>query len=159
MDIPLSEGPVNLNWGPIMKTINDDPYAFFQQGGWSFLGGNGGGEEVRSGIPISVSLKIANTQIRASQSRNPILSPSSKRSRTPWRARRAVKPAVITLTAQTLAMTRAAALILDPTKAKVRIALLTIPDFSGVRHPVDLRTADDWDELERKAAKGGFIPA
>ena len=28
-----------MNWGPIMKTINDDPYEFFQQGGWSFLGG------------------------------------------------------------------------------------------------------------------------
>ncbi|CDO70740.1 hypothetical protein BN946_scf184798.g55, partial [Trametes cinnabarina] len=45
VDIPLSEGPVNLNWGPIMKTINEDPYEFFQQGGWSFLGGAGGGEE------------------------------------------------------------------------------------------------------------------
>jgi hypothetical protein len=22
-----------------MKTINDDPYEFFQQGGWTFLGG------------------------------------------------------------------------------------------------------------------------
>ena len=49
VEIPLSEGPVNLNWGPIMKTINDDPYDFFQQGGWSFLGGSPGGEEVRSG--------------------------------------------------------------------------------------------------------------
>ncbi|KAF9821701.1 hypothetical protein IEO21_00547 [Rhodonia placenta] len=45
VDIPLSEGPVNLNWGPIMKTINEDPYEFFQQGGWSFLGGSPGGEE------------------------------------------------------------------------------------------------------------------
>jgi nucleosome binding factor SPN SPT16 subunit len=41
VDIPLSEGPVNLNWGPIMKTINESPYDFFQQGGWSFLGGAG----------------------------------------------------------------------------------------------------------------------
>jgi len=40
VDIPLGEGPVNLNWGPIMKTINESPYDFFQQGGWrSFLGG------------------------------------------------------------------------------------------------------------------------
>ncbi|KAH9854064.1 FACT complex subunit SPT16 [Lenzites betulinus] len=45
VDIPLSEGPVNLNWGPIMKTINEDPYEFFQQGGWSFLGGAAAGEE------------------------------------------------------------------------------------------------------------------
>ncbi len=42
----MSEGPVNLNWGPIMKTINESPHDFFQQGGWSFLGG-AGGEEVR----------------------------------------------------------------------------------------------------------------
>lgn len=41
VDIPMSEGPVNLNWGPIMKTINESPYDFFQQGGWSFLGNAG----------------------------------------------------------------------------------------------------------------------
>ncbi|THH10989.1 hypothetical protein EW146_g8192 [Bondarzewia mesenterica] len=38
VDVPLAEGPVNLNWGPIMKTINDSPYDFFQSGGWNFLG-------------------------------------------------------------------------------------------------------------------------
>ncbi|KAI5124316.1 hypothetical protein M0805_008924 [Coniferiporia weirii] len=45
VEIPLSEGPVNLNWGPIMKTINESPYDFFQQGGWSFLGGTGIGSD------------------------------------------------------------------------------------------------------------------
>jgi len=45
VDIPLSVGPVNLNWGPIMKTINESTYDFFQQGGWSFLGGATGGDE------------------------------------------------------------------------------------------------------------------
>ncbi|KAA1474845.1 FACT complex subunit SPT16 [Dentipellis sp. KUC8613] len=44
VDIPLAEGPVNLNWGQIMKTINDSPYDFFQTGGWHFLGGVGGDE-------------------------------------------------------------------------------------------------------------------
>ena len=45
VDIPMSEGPVNLNWGPIMKHINDNPFEFFQQGGWGlFLGGAGGVE-------------------------------------------------------------------------------------------------------------------
>ncbi|GAA5890025.1 hypothetical protein JCM5296_004746 [Sporobolomyces johnsonii] len=38
VDIPFSEGPVNLNWQAIMKTVNDDPYEFFKEGGWSFLG-------------------------------------------------------------------------------------------------------------------------
>jgi len=41
VDIPIAEGPVNLNWGPIMKTINDSPYDFFRGGGWTFLGGTG----------------------------------------------------------------------------------------------------------------------
>ncbi|KAI0273829.1 FACT complex subunit SPT16 [Gloeopeniophorella convolvens] len=44
VDIPIAEGPVNLNWGPIMKTINDSPYDFFREGGWTFLGGTGGEE-------------------------------------------------------------------------------------------------------------------
>lgn len=44
VDIPYSEGPVNLNWPTIMKTIQSDPYGFFQDGGWSFLGGDGDSE-------------------------------------------------------------------------------------------------------------------
>lgn len=34
-----------------MKTINEDPYDFFQQGGWTFLGGAPGDDVCRS--PIS----------------------------------------------------------------------------------------------------------
>jgi nucleosome binding factor SPN SPT16 subunit len=37
VDIPFSEGPLNLNWGTIMKTLIADPHEFFKQGGWSFL--------------------------------------------------------------------------------------------------------------------------
>ncbi|ORX99261.1 SPT16-domain-containing protein [Basidiobolus meristosporus CBS 931.73] len=37
VDVPFTEGPLNLNWNTIMKTINEDPAAFFQDGGWSFL--------------------------------------------------------------------------------------------------------------------------
>lgn len=40
VDIPFSEGPVNLNWQAIMKTVNDDPYEFFKEGGWTFLQGD-----------------------------------------------------------------------------------------------------------------------
>ncbi|KAF9059226.1 hypothetical protein BDP27DRAFT_1431643 [Rhodocollybia butyracea] len=32
----MAEGPVNLNWDPIMKHINESPYEFFQ-GSWTFL--------------------------------------------------------------------------------------------------------------------------
>ena len=37
VNIPYSEGPLNLNWATIMKTINADPHQFFVEGGWSFL--------------------------------------------------------------------------------------------------------------------------
>ncbi|KAK8865948.1 FACT complex subunit SPT16 [Kwoniella newhampshirensis] len=40
-DVPISEGPVNLSWPAIMKTLNDDPQAFYAEGGWEFLTGGG----------------------------------------------------------------------------------------------------------------------
>ena len=42
VDIPLAEGPVNLNWNPIMKHVNENPYEFFTTGGWGFLGASTG---------------------------------------------------------------------------------------------------------------------
>ena len=38
VDIPFSEGPLNLNWAQIMKTVTADPHTFFVDGGWGFLG-------------------------------------------------------------------------------------------------------------------------
>ena len=38
VNIPFSEGPLNLNWGVIMKTVTSDPHQFFVDGGWSVLG-------------------------------------------------------------------------------------------------------------------------
>ncbi|KAL8745327.1 MAG: hypothetical protein Q9190_002538 [Brigantiaea leucoxantha] len=37
INIAYSEGPLNLNWSTIMKTITADPHQFFADGGWSFL--------------------------------------------------------------------------------------------------------------------------
>ncbi|KAL8900143.1 MAG: hypothetical protein Q9192_001228 [Flavoplaca navasiana] len=37
INIAYSEGPLNLNWSTIMKTIITDPHQFFIDGGWSFL--------------------------------------------------------------------------------------------------------------------------
>ncbi|KAF2000156.1 SPT16-domain-containing protein [Amniculicola lignicola CBS 123094] len=37
VDIPFTEGPLNLNWATIMKTVTSDPHQFFVDGGWSFL--------------------------------------------------------------------------------------------------------------------------
>lgn len=36
-DILFSEGPYNLSWPTIMKTVTADTHQFFQDGGWSFL--------------------------------------------------------------------------------------------------------------------------
>ncbi|EJD05718.1 FACT complex subunit SPT16 [Fomitiporia mediterranea MF3/22] len=61
VDIPLSESPVNLNWGPIMKTINESPYDFFQQGGWSFLGTGTGGDDDEESVSDTESEYAADT--------------------------------------------------------------------------------------------------
>ena len=37
VNIAYTEGPLNLNWPTIMKTITADPHEFFAGGGWSFL--------------------------------------------------------------------------------------------------------------------------
>ncbi|MCJ1485825.1 FACT complex subunit spt16 [Schaereria dolodes] len=37
VNIPYSEGPLNFNWGTIMKTVTTDPHQFFANGEWSFL--------------------------------------------------------------------------------------------------------------------------
>jgi nucleosome binding factor SPN SPT16 subunit len=36
-DICFYEGNLNLQWGTIMKTVQQDPHEFFNGGGWSFL--------------------------------------------------------------------------------------------------------------------------
>lgn len=45
MNVTFSEGPLNLNWGTIMKTITSDPHGFFKDGGWSFLAADSSSEE------------------------------------------------------------------------------------------------------------------
>ncbi|KAI2625588.1 SPT16-domain-containing protein [Hypoxylon sp. NC1633] len=36
-DIAFTEGPLNLNWPTIMKTVTSNTHQFFVDGGWSFL--------------------------------------------------------------------------------------------------------------------------
>ncbi|KAH8691097.1 transcription elongation complex subunit [Talaromyces proteolyticus] len=60
VDIPFTEGPLNLNWSTIMKTVVSDPYAFFADGGWSFLAAEsdsegGSDEEEESAYELSES--------------------------------------------------------------------------------------------------------
>lgn len=48
-EIAYSEGPLNLNWPTIIKTVTADPHQFFVDGGWTFLqedsDAEGGSEE------------------------------------------------------------------------------------------------------------------
>lgn len=46
-DIRYTEGVQSLNWAKIMKTITDDPEAFFETGGWTFLDPESGSEAER----------------------------------------------------------------------------------------------------------------
>jgi len=60
-DIAFSEGPLNLNWSVIMKTVTADTHQFFLDGGWGFLQNdsdaedNGDEEEEESNFEISES--------------------------------------------------------------------------------------------------------
>lgn len=44
-EIPFSEGPLNLNWATIMKTVTADPHQFFEDGGWGFIAAESDSEE------------------------------------------------------------------------------------------------------------------
>ncbi|KHN94288.1 FACT complex subunit spt-16 [Metarhizium album ARSEF 1941] len=44
-DIAYSEGPLNLNWPTIMKTVTADTHQFFVDGGWGFLQENSDDEQ------------------------------------------------------------------------------------------------------------------
>lgn len=60
-DIAFTEGPLNLNWPTIMKTVTADTHQFFADGGWSFLAndsdeeGGSDEEEEESNFEISES--------------------------------------------------------------------------------------------------------
>ncbi|KAF8163125.1 FACT complex subunit SPT16 [Crassisporium funariophilum] len=113
VEIPMSEGPVNLNWGPIMKHINESPFEFFQQGGWSFLGGATGVESDHSEESGSESEFEADPEELAASSS------SAEESN------------------------------YDDSDASVSDE--SGSDFGGGDDDSD--EGDDWDELERKAAK------
>ncbi|KAJ3089807.1 FACT complex subunit spt16 [Quaeritorhiza haematococci] len=55
VDVAFTEGPVNLNWTQIMKTINEDPASFFEEGGWSFLRTESDSENGGDGSDVSDS--------------------------------------------------------------------------------------------------------
>lgn len=59
VEVAFSEGPVNLNWSMIMKTVNEDTGEFYRNGGWSFLGtgsdDEGSGNDSETGSEFEMS--------------------------------------------------------------------------------------------------------
>ncbi|KAJ2794007.1 FACT complex subunit spt16, partial [Coemansia helicoidea] len=48
VNLVFTEGPVNLNWTQIMKTVNKDPADFYREGGWGFLAQDSDAEDDES---------------------------------------------------------------------------------------------------------------
>jgi nucleosome binding factor SPN SPT16 subunit len=73
VDICFTEGPVNLSWPQIMKTVNDDPAAFFNEGGWSFLLPTGGEGEEEEEEEIS-EFEMESSEVARSESESDVSS-------------------------------------------------------------------------------------
>ncbi|KAL9116981.1 MAG: hypothetical protein Q9187_006488, partial [Circinaria calcarea] len=65
VDIPYFEGPLNLNWGAIMKTVIADPHEFFANGGWEFLG-NGSDDEDQSEEEEESAFEMSDSELAVS---------------------------------------------------------------------------------------------
>jgi nucleosome binding factor SPN SPT16 subunit len=67
VEIPFSEGPLNLQWSTIMKTVQADPHAFFADGGWSFLAAESDSEGAESSEEES-AFEMSGSELAASES-------------------------------------------------------------------------------------------
>lgn len=66
VNIPFSEGPLNLNWPTIMKTVTADPHAFFADGGWSFLSNESDEEDAEESEEES-AFEMSDSELAASE--------------------------------------------------------------------------------------------
>ena len=67
VDIAFTEGPLNLNWATIMKTVTADPHQFFKDGGWSFLAMDSDDED-KSEESEESAFEISDSEMAASES-------------------------------------------------------------------------------------------
>lgn len=65
VDIPYSEGPLNLNWTTIMKTVTADPHTFFADGGWSFLAADSDDEDGSEEESEESAFEVSDDEIAA----------------------------------------------------------------------------------------------
>ncbi|KIW01058.1 uncharacterized protein PV09_07572 [Verruconis gallopava] len=66
VEIPFSEGPLNLQWPTIMKTVQADPHAFFAEGGWSFLSTETDDEKDEESEEEESAFEISDDELEAS---------------------------------------------------------------------------------------------
>ena len=67
VDIAFTEGPLNLNWATIMKTVTADPHEFFKEGGWSFLAAESA-DEGSSEESVESAFEMSDSELAASES-------------------------------------------------------------------------------------------
>jgi nucleosome binding factor SPN SPT16 subunit len=66
VNIPFTEGPLNLNWAQIMKTVTADTHNFFVDGGWSFLAADSDDEDAESEEEES-AFEMSGSELAASE--------------------------------------------------------------------------------------------
>ncbi|RDW80024.1 putative FACT complex subunit SPT16 [Coleophoma cylindrospora] len=66
VNIPFSEGPLNLNWPTIMKTVTVDTHQFFVDGGWSFLAAESDDEDAEEESEES-AFEMSDSELAASE--------------------------------------------------------------------------------------------
>ncbi|KAK8204948.1 FACT complex subunit-domain-containing protein [Phyllosticta capitalensis] len=68
VEIPFSEGTVNLNWGTIMKTVQADPHQFFLDGGWNFIAADSDSGEEDNSEEQESNFEISDSELAESES-------------------------------------------------------------------------------------------
>ncbi|CAG8585817.1 6383_t:CDS:10 [Funneliformis mosseae] len=68
VDLVFYEGPQNLNWTQIMRTISKDPADFYKNGGWSFLSMHGEGDDSETSTETASEYVLSESEFSESSS-------------------------------------------------------------------------------------------
>lgn len=68
VEVAFEEGPVNLNWSMIMKTVNEDPAEFYRNGGWNFLGPGSDDENAEDQSESASEFEMSEDEFEESES-------------------------------------------------------------------------------------------
>ncbi|CAI2162795.1 3619_t:CDS:10 [Funneliformis geosporum] len=68
VDLVFYEGPQNLNWTQIMRTISKDPADFYKNGGWSFLSMHSEGDDSETSTETASEYVLSESEFSDSSS-------------------------------------------------------------------------------------------